>query len=491
MAEQIVKFNNKEYHIDESKFDPSISRLATYLANELAGTGATVTFDSNTYNIDVTKMNAAAAGFTNYLDKISGDDYAVVVNDETYGLSKAPVDSGYETVRLTLSSMTEPEEPDSPAIPQLPASQGLKFELVEQYDYDTDESFEIYRLIGRGTCTDLDIVIPDEYEDITVTEIGSNVFSGENINSIIIPNSIQYIHEEAFSNCENLENIYINKPKYSLRSLGPWGASENCIVYWNGVAEFNYRLNADGQSYGVASWGDWEYGYSSIPNTYKGLPVTAICDFAFNRVNDVGYEIIAITLPDSIIEIGSEAFSNQPGMDNIILSKNLEIIGIGAFSGCSGLTSIEIPNSVTSIGSWVFSGCSGLTSIEIPNSVMSIGGWAFYDCIGLKGVTIGNSVTSIGNSAFSGCSGLKSVTIGNSVTSIGEYAFADCSGLTSIEIPNSVTSIGERAFMCCSGLTSMTFNGTIAEWNAIEKGDKWNESIPATYVQCTDGQVAL
>jgi hypothetical protein len=29
------------------------------------------------------------------------------------------------------------------------------------------------------------------------------------------------------------------------------------------------------------------------------------------------------------------------------------------------------------------------------------------------------------------------------------------------------------------------------EWNSITKGFEWNAFTPATYVQCTDGQVAL
>ena len=35
-------------------------------------------------------------------------------------------------------------------------------------------------------------------------------------------------------------------------------------------------------------------------------------------------------------------------------------------------------------------------------------------------------------------------------------------------------SIGEGAFASCSGLTSITFKGTVAEWNAISKGERWS-----------------
>ena len=83
------------------------------------------------------------------------------------------------------------------------------------------------------------------------------------------------------------------------------------------------------------------------------------------------------------------------------------------------------------------------------------------------------------------------ITFDGDVTSIGESAFMDYVSYTSITIPNSVTSIGDRAFAGCSSLTSITFGGTMEEWNSVTKGSKWNDKVPATYVQCTDGQVTL
>jgi hypothetical protein len=63
--------------------------------------------------------------------------------------------------------------------------------------------------------------------------------------------------------------------------------------------------------------------------------------------------------------------------------------------------------------------------------------------------------------------------------------------LTSITIPNSVTSIGDSVFYQSTNLASIIYDGTTEQWNAITKGDNWNYAVSATYVQCTDGQVAL
>lgn len=100
-------------------------------------------------------------------------------------------------------------------------------------------------------------------------------------------------------------------------------------------------------------------------------------------------------------------------------------------------------------------------------------------------------LTGLNKGAFSNCYKLTSITIGNGVKSIGGAAFKSCTELTSISIPNSVTSIGYYAFGWCNGLTSITFNGTIAQWNAILKGELWKAGVQATEVVCTDGTIYI
>ena len=134
-----------------------------------------------------------------------------------------------------------------------------------------------------------------------------------------------------------------------------------------------------------------------------------------------------------------------------------------------------------------------LERVRIGNAVTTIGDWAFYGCTSLTSITIPDSVTRIGFDAFQSCTSLTVVTFGNNsqLTSIDMSAFAVCDSLTSITIPDSVTRIGDSAFSNCYSLTSITFEGTVAEWNAIQKDFWWNNRVPATEVICSDGVVKL
>jgi hypothetical protein len=80
------------------------------------------------------------------------------------------------------------------------------------------------------------------------------------------------------------------------------------------------------------------------------------------------------------------------GCNNTVIPDSVTNIGTNAFYGCNSLTSITIPSGVTSIGNNAFNGCNGLTSIIIPNSVTSIGANVFVNC-GLLTSIVSNAMT--------------------------------------------------------------------------------------------------
>ena len=197
-----------------------------------------------------------------------------------------------------------------------------------------------------------------------------------------------------------------------------------------------------------------------------------------------------------VTKIVKNAFANCKSLVSVALPDSVTEIGESAFDECTSLVSVNIPSGITEIGSSTFAYCERLVSVELPNGVTEIGGCAFFCCKSLESVNIPDGVTKIGRCMFEGCKLLKSVEIPKNVTEIGYAAFWECERLKSVVIPSSVTEIGESAFWRCESLTSVEFGGTVAQWEAVEKGNNWNgvgweEKIPAKCVKCTDGEAEL
>ena len=92
---------------------------------------------------------------------------------------------------------------------------------------------------------------------------------------------------------------------------------------------------------------------------------------------------------------------------------------------------------------------------------------------------------------FDGCVSLTSVHLPQKAARIGKWAFDSCRSLRSVTIPRSVKKIEEQAFVNCASLAEIIFEGTRAEWTAVEKQSGWMSGVPPPLtVKCKDGQCA-
>lgn len=186
------------------------------------------------------------------------------------------------------------------------------------------------------------------------------------------------------------------------------------------------------------------------------------------------------------VEDGCVVFTDKSIAGDLVGSDDVTSIWDEVFSNCNSLTSVSFPN-CTSIGKYAVANCNSLIMVDFP-LVTTIGHEVFEGCTSLTTVNFPNA-TRIGECAFISCGSLTTINL-PLVTIIDNDAFNNCAALTTVEL-SSCTSIGQRAFNNCTSLTNITFNGTTAQWDSITKGKLWNQNVPATYVQCSDGQVAL
>ena len=184
--------------------------------------------------------------------------------------------------------------------------------------------------------------------------------------------------------------------------------------------------------------------------TWEELPINIILPQNLTKIGIScfdGAAIKQIAIPDTVTEIGDNAFNYCEQLASIALPPNLQKISNRILAGCMSLTSITIPASVTEIGSQAFEN-SGLTSITIPSTVTILGSGAFRCCESLAHMDIQANVTVIPDYFAQECP-LTYLTLPNTLQTIGESAFANDIGfqVTELTIPASVTSIGDYAFV--------------------------------------------
>ena len=104
----------------------------------------------------------------------------------------------------------------------------------------------------------------------------------------------------------------------------------------------------------------------------------------------------------------AEGNATYKSIDDVLI---LNKAGTKVIMASRNATTYNIPNTVTEIGQNAFYYCNKMTSINIPDSVTTIGAKAFYSCSSLKEITIPQSVTSIGADAFIYCGNLTAINI--------------------------------------------------------------------------------
>jgi PKD repeat protein len=290
-----------------------------------------------------------------------------------------------------------------------------------------------------GDCTSLtSVIIPN-----SVKTIRNSTFYNCPLSPMILPESINFIGDWAFSNCDLLSSVTI----------------PNEVTF---IGNFTFSSCSSLTSV-------------TIGNNVKTIWIMAFYECPFS----------SITIPDSVTTIWDSAFLNCDSLNSINIPDSVTSIGNSTFSHCSSLANVIIGNNVKTIGNYSFSDCP-FVSLSIPNNVTAIGKGAFYHCTSLTNLYIGNKVTTIKEDTFYYCTALKSVTIGESVKTIENFSFALCQALNNVTIPKNVSTIGDGVFLECSSLKAIYVSTENMNYASID-GVLYNKAN-TTLIECPSGK---
>ena len=244
-------------------------------------------------------------------------------------------------------------------------------------------------VVGLGTSTNKDVIIPAFYEGKKIVSIGNECFKSKSILSVDIPDSITIIGEYSFSGCVNLVKVDIPD---SVTNMG--------------MHTF--------------------YKCDRLTSVTIGSGIESIEQGTFYQCGN----LTSVLLGNSIKRIRNAAFSRCVNLENLVIPKTVSDIENNAFLDCDKL--IQKDNGVYYVDSWVVDANSNIIKAHIKEGTLGIANNALSNCKNLINAYIPDSVSSIGDYAFGECENLRNITIPAGIKNIVNMAFSNCINLSEV-----------------------------------------------------------
>ncbi|MGO8931570.1 MAG: leucine-rich repeat domain-containing protein [Limisphaerales bacterium] len=264
-----------------------------------------------------------------------------------------------------------------------------------------------------------------------VTSIADQAFSYSSVTKVALPGSVTNIAFDSFHNCNSLTAITVatNNPDYSSAAGVLFNQNQTTLLTFpegkagsyavpNSVTDIGIyafydstELTSVALSSNVSTIEDYAFydtpGLTAITVSTNNLWYSSVAGVLFDKSQDIliqypaGNAATSYTMPETVTNIGMEAFFSSANLTNVTLGTNVAIIGGAAFEYCRALASITFPNSVTIIEGDAFAECGSLASINIGTGVTNIQGQAFLGCPSVTAITV-----AAGNPAFASVGGV-------------------------------------------------------------------------------------
>ena len=323
--------------------------------------------------------------------------------------------------------------------------------LAESTDWNYDANYAILRSYdGAGG----DVVVPAEIDGFTVDVIGINVFKGDTITSLTLPETVLELRSGAVASCERLASVTLPQSLVVINRMNFFSC--------NALSEITIPA-------GVRYIGDGSFRFC---DALRKITFEGVCPAIDMDCFSILPEDAVVYVPDDQLEAYTAAFENagstvpvQPSGKNAVVVENNGYVesefdfdaSTGTITAYNGYaTYLAIPETiggapVKAIGPEAFARHTYLAFLELPEGLEHIGERAFYNCETLGRVKFPSTLKTIGSNAFYNAY-KSSVLELTSVESIGDYAFYFAGLKGSLELPEGLRSIGEHAFETCTNM---------------------------------------
>ncbi len=414
-------------------------------------------------------------------------------DDETTTTQAPTTTKQPTTAAITTAEATTTTAPITTVDPFLIGTPGLTFEkngdgtakvtgikdksaktvIIPRYTPEGDRVVEIGYGAFSGNTVIETLKLPE-----TVYLLGTNAFFGcESLKTLELSEGLEEIRYYAFYGCTALESVVFPKSVKSI-AIGSFAACYN-LKYLH-VTEGNKIYRSESNCILLQNENTLYLGCngSKIPKT-----VTKIAERAFY---DSG--ITELLMPDSVVEVGKEAFGKNRNLVDVVLSEKLTVLDDRAFVACHSLKSLYLPASLTAIGATPFAECAAMERLTIAkeNAAYTVEGLCLIEKAsgtliqGFARSVIPSSIKAIASNAFARTL-IHTVTLPEGCLTIGDGAFSYCSALRKLTLPKSLTAIAPDAFLSANVIETIAYGGSEHAYNVLTAEVTLPTTVTVTY----------
>ena len=334
---------------------------------------------------------------------------------------------------------------------------------------DDEDGAALLDYLGDET----DLVLPEKIGDRPVTRLGRDLFMGNlRLRSVIIPSAVKKMENNIFSGCVSLEKVSL---PYLITQIGS-GTFKDCVS----LKEISIPAT-------VRSIGSFAFQNCASLVQVLLPKVSSIGDQAFENCTSLTLVSVSRNLssvgpkafrntpwlerqPGEFVFTGRSVLIEYRGSGADVRVPTGTTMIAGAFEDHDEIETVFLPETVRNIGKNAFKNAVNLRSVNIPQYVTTIGESAFEGCRSLEEAAIPALVQSIGRAAFMGAEKITSVTIPEKVRTLPALAFSECDALREVYLSPFLEKFDAKTFLDSPNVVTRTAWRSGAQRSAAEHG---------------------